>query len=58
MKSMFIRFVREDAGQDLIEYGILIGLITLGAIASIQAIGPKVADLFGDLNAKLPVVTP
>jgi pilus assembly protein Flp/PilA len=53
MKSLFVRFVREDAGQDLIEYGLLIGIITLAAIVSIKAIGPKVAKYFSDLNANL-----
>ena len=48
MKSMFVRFVREDAGQDLIEYGLLVGIITVGAIAAINAIGPKVAAYFTD----------
>ena len=38
MKSMFVRFVREDAGQDLIEYGLLIGIITLAVIGSIKLI--------------------
>jgi len=54
MKSLFARLVREDAGQDLIEYGLLIGIITAGCIVSIQAIGPKVAAYFSDLNSKLP----
>ena len=48
MKSLFVRFVREDAGQDLIEYGLLVGIITVGAIAAITAIGPKVAAYFTD----------
>jgi pilus assembly protein Flp/PilA len=53
MKSVFVRFVREDAGQDLIEYGLLIGIITLAAIASIKLIGPKVALYYSNLNANL-----
>jgi len=54
MKSLFRRLVREDVGQDLIEYGLLIGIITAGCIASIQLIGPKVASYFADLDAQLP----
>jgi len=53
MKNLFNRFVREDAGQDLIEYGLLVGIITVGAIASIKLIGPKVATYFSDLAGKL-----
>ena len=48
MKNLIVRFVREDAGQDLIEYGLLVGIITVGAIAAITAIGPKVAEYFTD----------
>ena len=53
MKSLIVRFVREEQGQDLIEYGLLVGIITVGAVASVKLIGPKVATYFSDLNAKL-----
>ena len=43
MKSVFVRFVREDAGQDLIEYGLLVGIITVAAIGAVKAIGPMSA---------------
>jgi len=56
MKALFARFVREESGQDLIEYGLLVGIITTGAVTAISAIGPKVADYFGDLNTLLPAV--
>jgi pilus assembly protein Flp/PilA len=54
MKHLFDRIVREEAGQDLIEYGLLIGIITLACIASIKLIGPKVAGYFTTLNTNLP----
>ena len=54
MKNLIVRFVREEAGQDLIEYGLLVGIITVGAIVSINAIGPKVATYFSTLNTNLP----
>ena len=34
MKKLVARLVRSDEGQDLIEYGLLVGIITIGAIAS------------------------
>ena len=43
MKRLVAKLVRSDEGQDLIEYGLLVGIITIGAIAAIQLIGPKVA---------------
>jgi pilus assembly protein Flp/PilA len=54
MENLFNRFVREEEGQDLIEYGLLIGIITVATIASIILIGPKVATYFADLNTALP----
>jgi Flp pilus assembly pilin Flp len=54
MKGILRQFVRDEAGQDLIEYGLLIGIITAGAIVSIQLIGPKVATYFSNMNAQLP----
>ena len=53
MKSVFVRFVREDAGQDLIEYGLLVGIITVAAITAVKAIGPKVATYFTTLDTNL-----
>jgi pilus assembly protein Flp/PilA len=54
MKRLLRRLFREDDGQDLIEYGLLVGVITIGAIVAIQAIGPTVAGYFNDLNDALP----
>lgn len=54
MSQLFKRFVREEDGQDLIEYGLLIGIITVGCIVAINAIGPMVAAYFNNLNANLP----
>ena len=54
MKALVARFVREEAGQDLIEYGLLIGIITAAAITAIQAIGPKVGGYYSTLNSRLP----
>jgi len=54
MKALFNRFVREDSGQDLIEYGLLIGIITAGAITAIGLIGPKVKSYYENLQTALP----
>ena len=36
MKALVARFVREDSGQDLIEYGLLVGIITSGLRESLS----------------------
>jgi pilus assembly protein Flp/PilA len=46
-------FVMETEGQDLIEYGLLVGLITVLAVAAITSIGTKVATFFTDLKTDI-----
>jgi pilus assembly protein Flp/PilA len=54
MKALFNRFVREESGQDLIEYGLLIGIITVGVIGAVTSIGGKVQGYFTTLDTTLP----
>jgi pilus assembly protein Flp/PilA len=54
MKALFVRFTTEESGQDLIEYGLLVGIITAATVGAITAIGPKVTTYFTTLNAALP----
>ena len=53
MKSLFNRFVREEAGQDLIEYALLAGLISLVCVLAITNAGTKVSALFGNVAASI-----
>ncbi len=39
MKSLLNRFTREDQGQDLIEYALLAGFISLVAVVAITNVG-------------------
>jgi pilus assembly protein Flp/PilA len=43
MKSLIVRFVREDGGQDLIEYALLAGLISIASIVAITALGTAIS---------------
>lgn len=54
MKGLMKQLVQEDSGQDLIEYGLLIGIITAASVASIKSIGPKVAAYYATLDGLLP----
>jgi Flp pilus assembly pilin Flp len=49
MKSVLTtlsQFWRDDAGQDLIEYALLAGLISTVATLAITSIGSNINDLF------------
>ena len=54
MKVLIKRVARDEAGQDLIEYGLLIGIITLASVLAITTIGGKVVAYFTNLNAAMP----
>jgi Flp pilus assembly pilin Flp len=54
MRALLNRFVREEAGQDLIEYGLLLGIITAVTVAVITSIGQKTKKFYDDLLALLP----
>ena len=50
MTALLNRLVREESGQDLIEYGLLIGIITLAVVAAIGTLGARVLKFFDDVN--------
>jgi Flp pilus assembly pilin Flp len=56
MKELLARFVREDEGQDLIEYGLLAGLITAGVVGIVLGVGTKVSLLFDNLKAATDLI--
>jgi Flp pilus assembly pilin Flp len=48
------RFVCDEQGTETLEWGLVCGLIVIGAIVAITAIGPKVTKMWNDLNAGIP----
>jgi pilus assembly protein Flp/PilA len=46
MKNLFNRFVREESGQDIIEYVLLAAFISVVAWTIIQSIGNDVQTLY------------
>jgi pilus assembly protein Flp/PilA len=47
------QFVRGEEGQDLIEYALLVGLISLVAVAAITTSGTSVNDIFTAISGQL-----
>ena len=56
--SFITKFVREDEGQDMIEYALLAGFISIVAIIALQAIGPLVNAVYVGVQNALPVIGP
>jgi len=53
MTHLIQRLVREDDGQDLIEYALLAGFISLAAVLAIIAVGSALNTLYGNVESQL-----
>jgi pilus assembly protein Flp/PilA len=53
MRAMITRFVKDDAGQDLIEYALLAAFIALACVVAMGLVGTGVNDLFTSIKDKL-----
>jgi pilus assembly protein Flp/PilA len=53
MKNALIRFVRDEEGQDLIEYSLLAALIAVGSIAVLGLVSDEIDNIFGRIIAAL-----
>ena len=53
MKALLKRFVRDEEGQDLIEYALLAGFISLVAVVAITQVGQGVNGVYGNINSQV-----
>ena len=47
------RFINDDQGADLIEYALLVGLITLAAVGTLTKVGGKISDMWLAIEGSL-----
>ncbi len=52
-KSFARSFVRDDEGQDLLEYALLVALIALVAVVAVTAAGTSVNEIFTKIASAL-----
>jgi pilus assembly protein Flp/PilA len=53
MKHLLSRLVREDKGQDVIEYALLAAAISVVAIPTVPSIGSAVNNAYVNVNAQV-----
>jgi pilus assembly protein Flp/PilA len=53
MKNIVTRFVREEEGQDLIEYSLLAALIAVACIVAMQTLAVDINEIFAAIGAAL-----
>ena len=50
---MFRRFVKDESGAALVEYGLLVGLIAVICIAAVTTLGHEVSNAFSTIASDL-----
>ena len=53
LKQTFSRFIKDEAGATMIEYGLIVGLVSVVAIAILTTVGGTLITLFTRVNAAL-----
>jgi Flp pilus assembly pilin Flp len=56
MKLLIARVLRDEAGQDLIEYAMLAGFVSLMATGSISSIGTAVNNWYEDYAVQIDTI--
>ena len=51
-----VRFARDEKGQTMVEYGLLIALISIAVIAVLVVLGPHIASFFQTVDNQLTTV--
>lgn len=52
------KFFMDESGQGMVEYGLIIALVSIAAIVALKALGPKVKEIFNSAATELGSVTP
>jgi pilus assembly protein Flp/PilA len=55
MKELLVNLLRDEEGQGMVEYGIIIALISVVAIVAIKNIGGKTKDAFDTVDKNLVI---
>ena len=57
MLSILATLWKDEEGQDLVEYGLLVVLISLFAVAAMQGLANGISDAFSNASAQLTSAT-
>jgi pilus assembly protein Flp/PilA len=53
IKQAFVAFMKDESGQDLIEYALVAGLIGLGAVVAMTGLSGKIGNAFNTVGNNL-----
>ena len=47
------RFAKEESGQTMVEYGLILALVAVVVVGAIMVLGKNLSGIFGGVNADL-----
>ncbi len=53
MLTLVTRFVKNDEGAALVEYGMLVGLIAVACVVAVGTLGATISGYFDNINTNL-----
>ncbi len=54
---MLLKWFKDEEGQGMVEYGLIIALIAIVVIVALALLGPKIRDIFNRTNEALDDAT-
>ena len=51
------QFIREEEGQDVLEYGLLMGFVAVVAYAAIRLVGTDIGTMWGTIQTNVGLAT-
>lgn len=52
MKTLVLRFARDEQASTAIEYGLIAGLLSIAILAGVTALSVRVGELYDNMAAK------
>jgi Flp pilus assembly pilin Flp len=53
MKDLFVRFLRDEQGQDLVEYALIVAAVGLALITTVNQLSQGVVSLYQSITGDL-----
>lgn len=56
--NTLVKLIKDEDGQTMVEYGLLVGLISIAVIAVLVLLGPRIATFFQSVDDSLAANQP
>jgi pilus assembly protein Flp/PilA len=53
MKNVIVNFLKEEDGQDLVEYALIVAAVGLALISTVSALGQAISSLYNSITGDL-----